>query len=243
MPRRVSSLVLTLAAVFLALTASLALAQVPVETDDLPIALDAAAERLLVDVQAVDPTIVVDARYAGTDNFTGAPLPGYEANRALLRWEAAEALGRVQAALRSDGLGLKIWDGYRPVRATLGMVEWAERTGRLDLFEAGYIARRSRHNLGLAVDLTLIDLKTGREFEMGTPLDEFSTRAHTLNATGTVLENRLFLVGIMAAQGFANYDQEWWHFSLEVPDEMRFDLPIRPLARAGGKSAGRPRTS
>jgi D-alanyl-D-alanine dipeptidase len=83
--------------------------------------------------------------------------------------------------------------------------------------------------------LTLIDRASGREFEMGTPYDEFSTRARTLNATGTVLENRLILVGVMEAQGFANYDQEWWHFAYEAPDEMRFDLPIRSIGRAGGK--------
>ena len=96
---------------------------------------DAAAESLLVDVRSVDSTIRVDARYAGANNFTGAPLPGYDAPRALLRREAAAALGRVQARLRTGGLGLLVFDGYRPVRATLAMVDWAERTGRADLLE------------------------------------------------------------------------------------------------------------
>ena len=114
--------------------------------------------QLLVDVRSLDSTIRVDARYAGPNNFTGAPLPGYEANRALLRREVAAALVRVQRRLAAEGLGLKIWDGYRPVRATQAMVAWTERTGQTWLLDSGYIARRSRHNQGVAVDLTLVDL-------------------------------------------------------------------------------------
>src|SRR6266487_1782247 len=111
-----------------------------------PVASDAAADSLLVDVRSADSTIQVDLRYATPNNFTGAPLPGYEAPRALLRREVAAALGRVQARLRSKGLGLRIFDAYRPVRATRAMVDWAERTGNRVLLDSGYIARRSRHN-------------------------------------------------------------------------------------------------
>src|SRR5713101_4153600 len=131
-------------------------ARLPVEADSLAVASDAAAESLLVDVRSLDPSISVRLRYATTDNFTGAVLPGYGAERALLRREAAQALARVQARLRSGGLGLRIWDGYRPVRATQAMVAWAERVRRTDLLDQEYIARRSRHNLGVAVDLTLV---------------------------------------------------------------------------------------
>lgn len=185
------------------------------------------AESLLVDVRRVDSTIVVEARYAGVTNFTGHPLPGYEANRAFLRREAAAALGRVQQRLRPDGLGLKVFDGYRPIRATLAMMEWTERTGREDLLADGYIAVRSRHNLGLAVDLTLVRLADGQELAMGTPFDEFSAAAHTANATGAVQANRQRLVAAMEADGFRNYAQEWWHFSFEVPGEpVAFDVPI-----------------
>jgi D-alanyl-D-alanine dipeptidase len=144
-----------------------------VEAPPAEIAPDAAAESLLVDVRSVDSTIRVEARYATADNFTGAPLPGYEAPRALLRREVAAALSRVQERLRPEGLGLKVFDGYRPVRATLAMVDWAERTGRRELVDSGYIARRSRHNQGVAVDLTLVDLETGAEIPMGTPFDTF----------------------------------------------------------------------
>ncbi|HUF36111.1 MAG TPA: M15 family metallopeptidase, partial [Gemmatimonadales bacterium] len=171
-------------------------------------ASDAAADSILVDVRAVDSTIQVDARYAGADNFTGAPLPGYLSNRVLLHREAAEALGRVQARLRTGGLGLRVFDGYRPVRATRAMVEWAERTGRRALLDGGYIARRSRHNLGVAVDLTMVDLETGTEVPMGTPYDTFTEEAHTANAAGRVLRYRQILVRVMESEGFANYEKE-----------------------------------
>jgi D-alanyl-D-alanine dipeptidase len=128
----------------------------PEEPGGYEAASDALAESLLVAVASGDSTIVVDARYAGRQNFTGDRLPGYLAPRALARREVVEALARVQERLRGGLYGLKVFDGYRPVRATLAMVEWAEATGRRHLLEEGYIARRSRHNLGVAVDLTLI---------------------------------------------------------------------------------------
>jgi D-alanyl-D-alanine dipeptidase len=195
------------------------------------VAPDAAAESLLVDVQTVDSTIAVDVRYATPFNFVGEVLPGYEAPRALLRREAAAALGRVHGALRSQGLGLRVFDGYRPARATAAMVAWTRRVRREDLLRDGYIAERSRHNLGLAVDLTLVDLATGKERKMGTAFDTFSRDAHTANATGEVAENRRRLVSAMVAEGFTNLPEEWWHFSYAVPDPLRFDLVIRPRRR------------
>ncbi len=191
------------------------------------IAPDAVAESLLVEVRRIDPTIVAEVRYATPYNFVGEVLPGYEAPRALLRREAAAALARVQAGLAREGLGLKIYDGYRPVRATLAMVAWTRRVKREDLLRDGYIAERSRHNLGLAVDLTLVDRATGRELKMGTAFDTFSTAAHTANATGEVAANRQRLVRAMAAEGFRNLPEEWWHFSYDVPEPQRFDLVIR----------------
>jgi D-alanyl-D-alanine dipeptidase len=198
-----------------------------VEAPPAEIASDTAAESLLVDVRSVDSTIRVDARYATPDNFTGAPLPGYEAPRALLRREVAAALGRVQERLRPKGLGLKVFDGYRPVRATLAMVDWAERTGRRELVDSGYIARRSRHNQGVAVDLTLVDLETGAESPMGTPFDTFAPEAHTANAVGDVARHRQALVQAMESEGFINYEKEWWHFSYQVEGAVPFDRVIR----------------
>ena len=180
----------------------------------------------LVNVRTVDRTIRTEVRYATRNNFTGAVLPGYERPLALLRPPAAEALGRVQAGLRPRGLGLKVFDAYRPVRATLGMVDWAERTGNQWVLEQGYVARQSGHNVGRTVDLTLVDLRTGRELEMGTPYDTFSEAAHTANASGRVAENRRILVDAMAAEGYQNYEKEWWHFGIPGPREP-LDVPLR----------------
>lgn len=199
----------------------------PVNSAETQIAPDAVADTLLTEVRLFDSTIVVDMRYATANNFTGAPLPGYFANRAYLRREAAAALARVQRDLRRSGLGLKIFDSYRPVRATLAMVDWTERVNRPDLLRDGYIASRSRHNLGLAVDLTLVGLATGGELEMGTPFDTFSAAAHTANASGEAAANRQKLKAAMERGGFANYDQEWWHFSFNVPNPLRFDRPVQ----------------
>ncbi len=198
-----------------------------VNTPELPIASDGQADSLLVDIRSLDSTIRVDVRYAGSDNFTGAPLPGYDAPRAWLRREAAQALARVQGRLLKQGLSLLVFDGYRPVRATLAMVRWAERSGRRSLLNDGYIASRSRHNLGLAVDLTVVDRETGAPLNMGTAFDTFSEAAHTANAEGRVLANRRILVRAMEAEGFRNYEKEWWHFSLEVPGALPFDRVIR----------------
>jgi zinc D-Ala-D-Ala dipeptidase len=180
----------------------------------------------LVNVRSVDRTIRTDVRYATRNNFTGAVLPGYERPVAMLRPPAAQALSRVQARLRPRRLGLKVFDAYRPVRATLGMVDWAERTGNQWVIEQGYVARQSGHNVGRTVDLTLVDLRTGRELPMGTAYDTFSEAAHTANATGQAAENRRILVEAMAAEGFENYDKEWWHFSIPGPREP-LDVPLR----------------
>jgi D-alanyl-D-alanine dipeptidase len=199
----------------------------PVNTAETDVAPDAAADTLLTELKRLDSSIVVEMRYATPNNFTGAPLPGYLANKAYLRREAAAALALVQADIRSQGLSLKVFDAYRPVRATLAMVDWTARVHRGDLLTDGYIASRSRHNLGLAVDLTLVDLQTGHELEMGTPFDTFSAAAHTANATGIAAANRERLKRAMERRGFVNYDQEWWHFSYDVPRPLRFDRVIR----------------
>jgi D-alanyl-D-alanine dipeptidase len=199
----------------------------PVNTAETEIAPDVIADTLLTDVRSLDPSIVVDLSYATSNNFTGAPLPGYEGNRAFLRREAAAALALVQRDLRAAGLGLKVFDAYRPVSATLAMVDWTKRVDREDLLTNGYIASRSRHNLGVAIDLTLVDRATGRELEMGTPFDTFSEAAHTANATGLAAENRQKLKAAMEKRGFLNYDQEWWHYTFNVSNPLRFDRVIR----------------
>lgn len=198
-----------------------------VNTADLAVASDAVADSLLVELTKLDASFVIEMRYATSNNFTGAQLPGYQANRAFLRREAATALAAVQRSLAVQGLGLKIYDAYRPVRATEEMVRWTQRVNRPDLITDGYIASRSRHNLGVAVDLTLINLSTGEELEMGTPFDTFSAAAHTENARDGVRDNRQRLKRAMQAGGFAPYSEEWWHFSFPVDKPLRFDRVIR----------------
>lgn len=107
------------------------------------------------------------------------------------------------------------------------MVAWTERVGRQNLIRDGYIASRSRHNLGLAIDLALLRVRSDSALEMGTPFDTLSREANTANATGIALENRLRLKRLMEAEGFVNYDQEWWHYSYSVPNAVRFDRVIR----------------
>jgi zinc D-Ala-D-Ala dipeptidase len=199
----------------------------PVETGELPVATDSLARALLTDVRGVDTTIRVELRYATSNNFTGAPLPGYSANRALLQREAAQALARVARDLRPHGLVLLVFDAYRPVRATEAMMRWTQRVGRADLVRDGYIANRSRHNLGAAIDLTLVDTTTGMPLDMGAPFDTFSAAAHTANAVAPVSGNRKRLVTAMERHGFVNYDKEWWHFSYPVTREVRMDLVIQ----------------
>jgi D-alanyl-D-alanine dipeptidase len=194
------------------------------------VAPDAVAESLLVDVTRVDSTIRVELRYATPYNFMGEALPGYEAPRALLRREAAAALARVQSRLRAEGgggLALKVFDAYRPVRASAAMVAWTRRVRREDLVRDGYVAEQGPHDQGLAVDVTLVEAESGRELKMGTAFDTFAPAARTDNATGEFAANRQRLRRAMEAEGFANVPAEWWHYSYAVPDPMRFDLVIR----------------
>lgn len=167
----------------------------------------------LVDLAIIDKSIRLDARYATKANFTGEVLPGYVPGRVLLRRDAALALARVEARLRRENHCLVVLDGYRPVEASAAMVRWAKVTGREDLLVDGYIAARSRHNQGIAVDVTLMDGGTGKVVDMGSAFDEFSAASHTDNATGKAREHRARLVEAMRAEGFENYAKEWWHFT------------------------------
>ncbi|HET6397823.1 MAG TPA: M15 family metallopeptidase [Pseudoxanthomonas sp.] len=208
-------------------------------------AADASAAGM-VEVRELAPDLVVEMRYAGADNFTGAPVPGYEANRCYLLRPAAEALARVQAALRTEGLGLVVYDCYRPAHAVRHFVAWArgpddpaqkarwypgiDKPALLD----GYIAETSGHSRGATVDLTLARcVAPGRcaPLDMGTPFDFFDTRAHTDDPRATPAQraNRDRLRAAMAAQGLRNYPMEWWHYTLhpEPDPATAYDFPVR----------------
>jgi zinc D-Ala-D-Ala dipeptidase len=178
----------------------------------------------LVDVHRYAPGIELDITYAGPDNITGRRLPGYCEAWALLLDPAARDLGRVQRYLRRRNRSLLILDAYRPSRATRALVRWAERTGRGHLVGT-YIARRSRHNLGSAVDLTMVRLSDGKRLKMGR-FDALGPGAHTFDATGAVLRNRLALKNAMERFGFTNYWREWWHYEHRLPGTTYLDLPL-----------------
>jgi zinc D-Ala-D-Ala dipeptidase len=178
----------------------------------------------LVDVHRYAPGIALDITYAGKDNITGRRLPGYCEAWALMLDPAARDLGRVQRYLRRRNRGLLILDAYRPARATRALVRWAERTGRGHLVGT-YIARRSRHNLGSAVDLTLVRASDGKRLRMGR-YDALGPGAHTFDAAGAVLRNRLALKNAMERFGFTNYWREWWHYEHRLTGTTYLDLPL-----------------
>ncbi len=197
-----------------------------------------------VDAAGIVPGLAVEMRYAGSDNFVGRPIAGYEAPRCLLTPQAAQALARVQADLAPEGLGLKVFDCYRPVRAVADFAAWARdpadarmkaayypRTDKADLFRLGYIAERSSHSRGSTVDLTLVRRADGAELDMGTPFDLFDEASAT--DSGRVgpgaRANRRRLRTAMIRAGFAPYPQEWWHFTLkdEPFPATAFDRPVR----------------
>lgn len=211
----------------------------------------------------VAPGIVQDIRYARAFNFTGAPVPGYEAPVCVLRGEAAVALARVEARLRADGFRLTVFDCYRPARAVAAFMDWVAADAPRDevyfhpdvargaLVAEGYIARRSSHSVGLAVDVGLdradaqVSLpeaagagrcdapfaKRPREssLDLGTAFDCFSP----LSAVDAVVPadaraHRARLAAAMEAEGFAGYAAEWWHFRLAGPEAgPAQDFPVR----------------
>ena len=180
----------------------------------------------LEDLRHRAPAPAVDMRYATDDNFTGARLPGYCIQEPFLRERAARALARANRKLEADGLGLVVFDAYRPSRASRAMVRWAKRTGNEHLLN-GWIAARSNHNRGAAVDATLVRLSSGRRLSMGTEYDAFSSRSATTAVGGKVLRNRLRLKRALEAEGFRNYRREWWHY--DFPSELgapRLDIAL-----------------
>jgi len=212
-----------------------------------------------VHLRDVAPTIVQDIRYAGAFNFTGARVPGYRAAECILWRPAAEALARAQERLKAEGFLLKVYDCYRPVQAVRAFAAWSRGAGgdamkpifypafdKSQLFALGYIASKSHHSLGIAVDIGLIaasdaDLPTPTmagacdgpfaerakesSLDFGTAFDCFSPKSATRNPSISkeARANRNRLARALAAEGFRNYPKEWWHF-----DYAGGSAPTRP---------------
>ena len=175
----------------------------------------------LVDIRTVNRNIRLDIRYATANNFLKQKL--YSTPKCALRSSVAQKLALVQTDLEKVGLGLKVYDCYRPFSVTKQMWEV--------LPDPNYVAnpaRGSRHNRGAAVDLTLVD-RTGKELEMPTPFDDFTAKAHRDYAGGSAQsrKNRQLLEDAMKKQGFIGITTEWWHFDSE--DWQKFAILDIPL--------------
>lgn len=189
------------------------------------------------------PGIVLEMRYYSTYNFIGDRIDGYEEPIALLTKEAARALKTVSNQAMVSGYRLKIFDAYRPVSAVKHFVLWGIEDldlrmkpffypdlEKAELFEKGYIASQSSHSRGSTVDLTLLDMATGKELDMGSAFDFFSELSHpdSKDVTPEQHRNRMFLQDLMVRNGFEPIDCEWWHFTLKdepYPDTY-FEFPV-----------------
>ena len=213
-----------------------------------------------VNLTDVVPDVIIEARYFATYNFVGARVDGYLEPVVLYTREAAEALKAVSDDVKAQGYRLKVYDAYRPQCAVDHFVRWGKDLvdtlmkpyfypdlDKAFLFERGYIAEKSGHTRGSAIDLTLFDMATGKELDMGGVHDWFGIESHpdyggnpeTGEYTGGVditeeqFCNRMILRRAMLRHGFKPYDCEWWHFSLEnepYPDTY-FNFPVKTLER------------
>jgi len=192
----------------------------------------------------IDRTIKTELRYISHNNFIGKPIDGYIKDTLIVSKATALALKKIQQKLLQFNLSLKIFDAYRPQHSVNHFVRWAKvlndtlmkkqyypRVPKSKLFEYGYIASKSGHTRGSTVDLTIIDLATNTELDMGSPYDFFGVISHAqyLSITKKQRANRLLLRNIMISNGFKPYEKEWWHFTLknEPFSKTYFNFPIR----------------
>jgi D-alanyl-D-alanine dipeptidase len=192
----------------------------------------------------IDATIQKELRYITSHNFIGKPIDGYEKDTLIISTKAAKALQKVQTKLRAFGLSLKVFDAYRPQLSVNHFVRWAKvlndtlmkqqyypDVAKKDLFKLDYIASRSGHTRGSTVDVTIVDIKTGKELDMGSSFDFFGRPSHPFypNLTRKQRANRLLLRNLMLEAGFKPYSKEWWHFTLkdEPFPKTYFNFPIK----------------
>ena len=189
------------------------------------------------------PNIIQEIRYHSTYNFIGDRIDGYEEPCALMTAEAARALKSVSGELAVQGYRLKVFDAYRPATAVKHFVQWSvddldlrmkpffyPDLDKAELFQRGYIASKSSHSRGSTVDLTLLDMKTGKEVDMGSPFDLFSEVSHPdyRGITDEQYVNRMYLRDAMMRNGFTPIFCEWWHFTLadEPYPDTYFEFPV-----------------
>ena len=181
-------------------------------------------------VSEIDATIKKELRYGTSNNFIGKPIDGYLKDSLIISTPAAKALKEIQTKLMLSGLSLKIFDAYRPQQAVDHFVRWAKIMNdtlmkqlyypdvqKSELFTLGFIASKSGHTRGSTVDLSIVDVKTNKEVDMGSSYDFFGEKSHPFykKITEAQMKNRMLLRTIMIKNGFIPYDNEWWHFTLK----------------------------
>ena len=212
-----------------------------IEYNDLERSYDRSGFVLLTDII---PDALLEIRYYSTFNFVGTRIDSYEAPVAYLTKEAASALKKASDDLKKQGYVIEIFDAYRPQSAVDHFKRWAMDLGatemkpyfypnvdKSDLIAKGYIAEKSSHSRGAAVDLTMVEMMTGQEVDMGACFDFFGERSHSLHTEGLTdaqIRNRMILRKAMTENGFKPMAEEWWHFSLESEPypNTYFDFPI-----------------
>lgn len=189
------------------------------------------------------PDVILEIRYYSTYNFVGDRIEGYETPVAYLTKEAAAALKEVSDEVIKKGYRLKIYDAYRPQRAVSHFARWAKdikdtrmkkyfypELDKSVLFDQGYIDYKSGHSRGSTLDLTLFDMKTEKEVDMGGTFDYFGVKSHPnyKKITKKQYNNRMILRNAMTAHGFRPLSTEWWHFTLnnEPYPDTYFDFPV-----------------
>tara|TARA_R110002072_G_scaffold2447_1_gene20258 strand:- start:501 stop:1169 length:669 start_codon:yes stop_codon:yes gene_type:complete len=194
-------------------------------------------------LEDVDASIQKELRYLSNNNFIGKKIDGYKNNCIIITEQAAHQLKKVQTQLLKEGLSLKVFDAYRPQEAVNHFVKWAKvlsdtlmkqeyypKVPKSQLFNQGYIASKSGHTRGSTVDLTIIDAKTGKELDMGSPYDFFGVQSHPLhsNLSKEQKDNRMLLRKVMLENNFKPYENEWWHFTLrnEPFRNTYFNFPV-----------------
>ena len=200
-------------------------------------------EKGFVYLKEIDDSIIVNLKYYSNQNFTGKFVDGYHSNNAILTKESALALSNAPDDFNKLGYSLILYDAYRPQRAVDFFVLWSKNLNdtinkriyypdikKSELFKLGYIAYKSGPSRGSTVDVSLVEISTNKELDMGTIFDYFGVESHTFSddITEKQKSNRLILYEIMSQNGFKNYSKEWWHFTLEnEPHKKYFDFLVK----------------
>ena len=191
----------------------------------------------------IDDSIIVELKYFTNSNFTAQKVDYYYSNNAILTEETAIALSRAQSQFKKLGYSLIVYDAYRPQSSVDFFVSWSKKQedtlnkqvyypniNKSDLFKLGYIAKKSGHSRGSTVDVSLVNISTKLEIDMGTIYDFFGVESSTFFSDISEIQknNRYLLYDIMIKNGFKNYSKEWWHFTLiDEPYNEYYNFPVK----------------